>query len=137
MKTRIVTFLSLFGIGAADLIPPVAAPVWTATAGVTGASLLLTAAPAEAHPLHLGVDRRVARRTARRTSRRVTRRHLFVLPAAASLVTFGAYRYYYAGGLYYYPYFLGGRPVYVQVDVQGGRPLPPPPPSQVSMEIDY
>lgn len=102
--------------------------------GVCAGALLTLGTPqAEALP-H---DRRVARRTSRRTSRRVTRRrHFFGMPPGAAPFMYGGYRYFVAGGLYYYPYMLGGRTVYVQVDVSGGRPLPPPPPSQVRVEID-
>lgn len=107
-----------------------AAGVIAAAAG----ALALFIPKVEAHPY--GQNRRVSRRTSRRTSRRVTRRHLYGIPAGARPFMYGGFRYYHVGGLYYYPYMLGGRTVYVQVDVSGGRPLPPPPPSQVSVEID-
>lgn len=99
----------------------------------TSAWLTLGTQQAEALP-H---DRRVSRRTSRRTSRRVTRRrHFFGMPPGAAPFLYGGYRYFVAGGLYYYPYMFGGRTIYVQVDVTNGHPLPPPPPSQVSVEID-
>ena len=84
-----------------------------------------------------GVARRTTRRTARRTTRRVVRRHYWGMPAGAVAFRWGGYRYFHAGGLYYYPYMFSGRTVYVQVTVDsGGHPLPPPPPSQVAVEIN-
>ncbi len=79
-----------------------------------------------------------ARRVARRTTRRVVRRHMYGLPAGSALYPYGRYRYYRCGGLYYYPYMIGGRTTYIQIDVNtNGQPLPPPPASQMEMEIDY
>ena len=78
-----------------------------------------------------------ARRTSRRTARRVTRRHMYTLPAGYRAVTYGAHRYYYYGGLYYYPYYVEGRTVYIHVDVNSsGQPLPPPPVEQMTVVVE-
>lgn len=108
-----------------------ASPAVVAT--VTASALMIASAPqAQALPVH-----RVARRTSRRTTRRVVRRHLFVMPAAAAAVTFGPYRYYRYGGVYYYPYMIQGRTTYIEIDIDAsGNPMAPPPASQVEVEID-
>lgn len=62
---------------------------------------------------------------------------MYAMPAGYRVVPYGRYKYYYQGGIYYYPYMFGGRTVYVQVDVNAsGQPLPPPPPSQIQVEIN-
>lgn len=111
-----------------ELVPTVGTALVTATAVLT-----LTIAPqAQALPVH-----GVARRTSRRTTRRVVRRHLFVMPATAAMVSHGAYRYFHHGGIYYYPYMIGGRTTYVEIDIDvNGKPLPPPPASEVEIEIN-
>lgn len=122
--------LPVMGLVAAADIGPSA--ITTAVAVTTAAVTLSTAPEAQALPVH-----RVARRTARRTTRRVVRRHMFVLPATAMAVTFGPYRYYRCGGIYYYPYMIGGRTTYIEIDVDtSGNPMAPPPASQVEVEID-
>jgi hypothetical protein len=68
---------------------------------------------------------------------RVARRHMYALPGGYRWITCGAYRYAFAGGIYYYPYMMSGRTVYIEIDVQNGRPMAPPPPSQVIDEICY
>lgn len=116
-------------IAAADIGPSV---ITTAVAVSTAAVTLSIAPEAQALPVH-----RVARRTARRTTRRVVRRHMFFMPAAAAAVTFGPYRYYRYGGIYYYPYMIGGRTTYIEIDVDtSGNPMAPPPASQVEVEIE-
>jgi hypothetical protein len=80
--------------------------------------------------------RSTARRTARRTSRRVTRRHLYTLPVGYAAVSLAGYRYYRYGGLYYYPYYVSGQTVYVQVDVDPNNPGPPPPVDSVTEEYE-
>lgn len=87
-------------------------------------------------PAERSVDRQVARRTARRTSRRVTRRHLYGLPAGYRSYYWGGHSYYLAGGVYYYPYFYGGRTVYVEIEVDSsGRPYPPPAASEIDFNV--
>lgn len=68
----------------------------------------------------------VVRGTARRIARRVTRRHLYTLSVGYAAVSLAGYRYYRYGGLYYYPYYVSGQTVYVQVDVNTSNPGPPP-----------
>ncbi len=80
--------------------------------------------------------RGTSRRTARRTSRRVTRRHLYTLPAGYATVSLAGYRYYRYGGLYYYPYYVSGQTVYIQVDVDPDNPSPPPPVESVTEEYE-
>lgn len=116
-------------LAAAESIPatlPTVAVVTTAALSLSGTQ------QAQAMPVH-----RVARRTSRRTTRRVVRRHMFVLPAAAAAVTFGPYRYYRCGGVYYYPYMIKGTTTYIEIDVDvSGNPTPPPPASQIELEVD-
>lgn len=120
----LMVVLALADIGPSALTSMVA----ISTIAVT----LSTAPEAQALPVH-----RVARRTARRTTRRVVRRHMFFMPAAAAAVTFGPYRYFRYNGIYYYPYMMGGRTTYIEIDVDAsGHPMAPPPASQVEVEID-
>ncbi|MFV1994861.1 MAG: hypothetical protein ACC661_05440 [Verrucomicrobiales bacterium] len=77
--------------------------------------------------------RGTARRTARRTTRRVARRRMHTLPAGYRMINYGAYRYYVVGGVYYYPYYVSGQPVYIEVDIDAnGQPLPPPPANEIA-----
>lgn len=83
-----------------------------------------------------GVAAPVVRGTARRTARRVTRRHLYALPMGYAAVSLAGYRYYRYGGLYYYPYYVSGQTVYVQVDVDANNPGPPPSVESVTEEYE-
>ncbi len=74
----------------------------------------------------VGVGYGTVRRTSRRTARRVTRRHIYTMPHGYRVVPFGRYRYYFYGGLYYYPYSISGQTVYVQVNINADNPVPPP-----------
>lgn len=87
-------------------------------ATVTAAAVVLAPTMSEALPVH--------RRAARQTYR-ARRRACYGLPMGAAPFAYGGYRYYRVGGAYYYPYMYGGRTVYVDVDVYGGYPAPPPP----------
>lgn len=117
-----------------------------ATVAIAGFSLFSTAPSAQAippyyyrrGPIERGVDRRVARRTARRTARRVTRRNMvWAMPAMATAFWWGGHQYYRSGGLYYYPYFVSGQTVYVEIEVDAqGHPLPPPPASEIEININ-
>ena len=127
-------------------------------AGVFGAATIATAPEADAqrgrsrtvarsgpagttvrhHSVNRGVVAGPAstRGTARRTSRRVTRRRMYTLPAGYRVVNRGAYRYYYYSGVYYYPYYISGQTVYVEVDVDvNGNPESPPPASEVNVSV--
>ena len=48
------------------------------------------------------------------------------MPRGYRVVPIGAHRYYYYSGLYYYPYYVSGQTVYVQVDVNVNNPAAPP-----------
>lgn len=127
--THRLTALACLGIlNAGELVPTVGTAVFA-----TAAVLTLSATPeAQAIPPYGTV-----RRTTRRTTRRVARRHLFLMPAGAVAVSYGAYRYFHHGGIYYYPYMIGGRTTYVEVDVDvSGKPLAPPPAAEVEVEIN-
>lgn len=78
---------------------------------------------------------RASRQAGRQTSR-ARRRHYWGLPPGYRMVRYGAYNYYFAGGIYYYPYSMHGRTCYIQVDIHNGHPAPPPPASQVYAEIN-
>lgn len=86
------------------------------------------------HGVGHGTVRGTVRRTSRRTARRVTRRHIYTMPHGYRVVPIGAYRYYYYGGLYYYPYSISGRTTYVQVTVNISNPTPPPPVASITEE---
>ena len=75
-----------------------------------------------------------SRQSGRQTSR-ARRRGYYGLPAGAAPYAYGGYNYYRAGGRYYYPYMYGGRTVYIDVDVSGGRPMPPPPVGSIDIDI--
>ena len=78
---------------------------------------------------------RYSRQTGRQVSR-ARRRGYYALPRGAVLRPFGPYRYYFAGGRWYYPYMYGGRTVYIDIDVDAqGNPEPPPP--SESIEIHF
>ena len=94
-------------------------------------------APVRRAPVAAPTVRGTARRTTRRTVRRVSRRHFYTLPAGYRAVTYGAHRYYYTGGLYYYPYYVEGRTTYIQINVDAsGNPVPPPPVEQMT-DVQY
>lgn len=128
LSHRLTALASLGLLIAGELAPSMGTAVMA-----TAAALTLTVAPeARAIPPHGAV-----RRTSRRTTRRVVRRHLFLMPAGAVAVTHRAYRYFHHGGIYYYPYMIGGRTTYVEVDVDvSGKPLAPPPAAEVEVEIN-
>jgi len=79
---------------------------------------------------------RDARQTGRQVSR-VRRRGCYALPHGAALFTYGGFRYYRVGARYYYPYMYGGRTVYIDIDVNGGHPLPPPAAGSIDIDIDF
>ena len=110
---------------------------WPSTVASTAVVTTVVLSLSSASEVQALPANRVARRTSRRTTRRVARRHLYGMPPSSVVVPFGAYRYYRYSGIYYYPYMLGGRTTYIEMDNDAsGRPLPPPPPEQVEVEID-
>jgi hypothetical protein len=126
-------------------------------AGTFGATMITSASDAEARSRgrttsrtttvttvrHTKTPRHVARGpaspagAARRTTRRVVRRHLYVIPRGYRLITRGNYRYYYYSGIYYYPYYISGQTVYVEIHVDtNGNPTAPPPASEIHVDIN-
>jgi hypothetical protein len=53
---------------------------------------------------------------------------MYGLPAGHAVRTYGASRYYYCSGVYYYPYIINGQTVYVMASVVNGVPTIPPRP---------
>lgn len=112
----------------------------------TGVALTLCLEAAHALPIDRAYGRQAARdsrqdgregaRDARQTGRQVSRARWAgypVLPPGCVPYMYGGYRYYTVRGLYYYPYFYGGRTVYIQVNVQNGVPVPPPPSGSIDI----
>ena len=99
------------------------------------AVLLLSPSQVEALPIDRQVGRMQARdsRQAGRQTSRARRRGFYGLPGGAVPFAYGGYRYYRVGPSYYYPYMYGGRTVYIQINVQGGYPAPPPPPGSIDI----
>lgn len=77
---------------------------------------------------------RGSRQTGRQVSR-ARRRGCYALPHGAAPFAYGGYRYYRVGGRYYYPYMHAGRTVYIDIDVSGGYPAPPPPVGSIDIDI--
>lgn len=75
-----------------------------------------------------------SRQAGRQTSR-ARRRGCYGLPPGAAPFSYGGYRYYRVGGRYLYPYMYGGRTVYIDIDVNGGYPAPPPPAGSIDIDI--
>lgn len=98
---------------------------------------LVTLPEAEALP----VDRMAGRQGARdsrqqgRQTSRARRRAYVGLPVGCVPYAHGGYRYYRAGGVYYYPYMHQGRTVYINIDVVKGQPAPPPPATSIDIYI--
>lgn len=111
-----------------------ALPILT-VAAVTTAVL----APGESQALP--VDRMAGRqgaRASRQTGRQVSRarrRGCYALPHGAVAFRYGGYSYYRVGARYYYPYMYMGRTVYIDIDVSGGYPAPPPPVGSIDIDI--
>lgn len=74
-------------------------------------------------------------RIAGRQTSRARRRACFGLPVGAAVFIYGGYRYYRAGSRYYYPYSYNGRTVYIDIEVKGGYPAPPPPAASIDIDI--
>lgn len=104
--------------------------------GTTHRSVSRTTTRHTARPVAAPAVRSTARRTSRRTARRVTRRHFYTLPVGYAAVTLGGYRYYRYGGVYYYPYYISGQTVYVEVEVDPDDPSAPPPVESVTEEYE-
>jgi len=75
-----------------------------------------------------------SRQAGRQTSR-ARRRGCYGLPGGAVPFRHGGYNYYRVGGRYLYPYMYGGRTVYIDIDVNGGYPAPPPPAGSIDIDI--
>lgn len=55
-------------------------------------------------------------------------RYMYGLPGGHVVRTFGAVKFYYCSGTYYYPYTIKGQTVYTKTTVVNGRPVVPPKP---------
>lgn len=77
---------------------------------------------------------RDSRQTGRQVSR-ARRRGCYALPHGAAPFAYGGYRYYRVGPRFYYPYMYMGRTVYIDINVSGGYPAPPPPVGSIDIDI--
>lgn len=126
----------LAGVITAGEAAPLIAPVGTLSVAIV-ATTISFAPLAEALPADRIAGRqgaRSSRQQGRQTSR-ARRRGCYTLPPGAALYPYGAYRYYRVGPRFYYPYMYGGRTVYVDIDVVGGNPVPPPSASSIDIDI--
>ncbi len=83
-------------------------------------------------------DGREGARDSRQIGRQVSRarwRGCYALPRGAVIFSYGGYRYYRVGPRFYYPYMYGGRTVYIDINVSGGNPVPPPPAASIDIDI--
>ena len=112
-----------------EVVPAVTAVVATA--------VVLAPAESEALPVDRMAGRQGARnsRQAGRQTSRARRRGCYGLPGGAMPYMYGGYRYYRVGPRYYYPYMYMGRTVYIDIDVRGGYPAPPPPVGSIDITI--
>ena len=106
---------------------------------IVAAVATATLAPVESQalPRDRAAGRQVARGS-RQTGRQVSRarrRGYYGLPGGAVPFVHGGFRYYRVGGRYLYPYMYGGRTVYIDIDVNGGYPAPPPPVGSIDIDI--
>ncbi|MEI6533842.1 MAG: hypothetical protein WCN98_00770 [Verrucomicrobiaceae bacterium] len=138
MKLR--KLISLPGLMAA-VVAMESIPALSTVSTVACAAVVLgaTAPSAQALPRDRAAGRqgaRDSRQDGRQTSR-ARRRGYYACPAGAVAFSHGGYRYYRVGGRYYYPYFYGGRTVYIDIDVNGGYPVPPPPAGSIDIDINF
>lgn len=127
----------LAGVIAVGETAPLMAPASTLGAAAITATAFALAPRAEALPADRIAGRQGARdsRQQGRQTSRARRRGCYALPPGAALYPYGAYRYYRVGPRFYYPYMYGGRTVYVDIDVVGGYPAPPPPAGSIDIDI--
>jgi hypothetical protein len=97
----------------------------------------LTPSESQALPVDRMAGRQGARnsRQAGRQTSRARRRGCYGLPGGAVPFAYGGYRYYRVGPRYYYPYMYMGRTVYIDINVNGGYPAPPPPIGSIDIDI--
>jgi hypothetical protein len=118
------------GEGASLLVPA------TSSLSVVAASIVV-AGNSHALPVDRAIGRQRAR-DSRQTGRQISRarrRGCYVLPVGAAVFVHSGYRYYRVGPRYYYPYMYNGRTVYIDIDVVGGYPSPPPPAGSIDVDI--
>ena len=99
--------------------------------------LIIAVDLAEALPVDRAAGRhgaRDSRQTGRQTSR-ARRRGCYALPGGATPFSHGGHRYYRVGPRFYYPYMHMGRTVYIDINVSGGNPMPPPPAGSIDIDI--
>jgi hypothetical protein len=97
----------------------------------------LTPSESQALPVDRMAGRQGARnsRQAGRQTSRARRRGCYGLPGGALPFAYGGYRYYRVGPRFYYPYIYMGRTVYIDINVNGGYPAPPPPIGSIDIDI--
>ncbi len=103
----------------------------------TVAVAVLAPVSVEAAPIDRAMGRQGAR-DSRQTGRQVSqarRRGYYGLPGGAVPYAYRGINYYRVGGRYMYPYFYGGRTVYIDIDVVGGYPVPPPAAGSINIDI--
>jgi hypothetical protein len=104
-------------------------------------ALVTVAALTPSESQALPVDRMAGRQGARnsrqqgRQTSRARRRGCYGLPGGALPFAYGGYRYYRVGPRFYYPYMYMGRTVYIDINVNGGYPAPPPPIGSIDIDI--
>jgi hypothetical protein len=104
-------------------------------------ALVTVAALTSSESQALPVDRMAGRQGARnsrqqgRQTSRARRRGCYGLPGGALPFAYGGYRYYRVGPRFYYPYMYMGRTVYIDINVNGGYPAPPPPIGSIDIDI--
>lgn len=111
-----------------------ALPVLTAAAV---SILILSPVQTQALPVDRARGRqgaRDSRQDGRQTSR-ARRRGCYALPGGARPFAYGGYNYYRVGPRFYYPYMHMGRTVYIDINVSGGNPMPPPPVGSIDIDI--
>lgn len=127
--------LPLLGLLAA--CPPVEILPLLTPAAVILLTVGATAPEAQALPIDRAMGRAGARES-RQTGRQVSRsrrRGCYAMPHGAVPYAYGGYRYYRVGPRFYYPYMHMGRTVYIDINVNGGYPMPPPPAGSIDIDI--
>lgn len=123
---------------AASIVTEALSSLTTLSAAACAAVVFSATAPvAQALPVDRAMGRQAAR-DSRQTGRQVSRarrRGYHSCPAGAVRFAHGGFTYFRVGPRFYYPYFYGGKTVYIDIDIVGGNPAPPP--ASGSIEIYF